>query len=66
MQRNGTFPGAAGAGTPHVRTVADPSLPPEGYHLVIDDEGISIVYDEAENRLHTAKAIMALTMGGRG
>ena len=32
---------------------------------VIDDERISIVYDEAENRLHTAKAIMALTMGGR-
>jgi len=29
---------------------------------VIDDENISIVYDEAENRLHTAKAIMALTM----
>jgi ornithine carbamoyltransferase len=26
----------------------------------------SVVYDEAENRLHTAKAIMALTMGGRG
>ncbi|MBI5486268.1 MAG: ornithine carbamoyltransferase [Deltaproteobacteria bacterium] len=25
----------------------------------------SIVYDEAENRLHTAKAVMALTMGGR-
>ncbi len=25
----------------------------------------SIVYDEAENRLHTAKSIMALTMGGR-
>jgi ornithine carbamoyltransferase len=32
---------------------------------IIDDENISIVYDEAENRLHTAKAIMALTMGGR-
>ena len=32
---------------------------------VIDDENISIVYDEAENRLHTAKAVMALTMGGR-
>lgn len=32
---------------------------------IIDDESISIVYDEAENRLHTAKAIMALTMGGR-
>jgi len=29
---------------------------------VIDNEDISIVYDEAENRLHTAKAIMALTM----
>lgn len=26
----------------------------------------SIVYEEAENRLHTAKAVMALTMGGRG
>ncbi len=32
---------------------------------VIDDETISIVYDEAENRLHTAKAVMALTMAGR-
>ena len=29
---------------------------------VIDDENISVVYDEAENRLHTAKAIMSLTM----
>jgi ornithine carbamoyltransferase len=25
----------------------------------------SIVFDEAENRMHTIKAIMALTMGGR-
>ena len=24
----------------------------------------SVVFDEAENRLHTAKALMALTMGG--
>jgi len=31
----------------------------------IIDGPASIVYDEAENRLHTAKAIMALTMGGR-
>jgi len=31
---------------------------------VIDDERFSVIYDEAENRLHTAKAIMALTMGG--
>jgi ornithine carbamoyltransferase len=29
---------------------------------VIDDQNISVVFDEAENRLHTAKAIMALTM----
>ncbi|GAB4366186.1 MAG: ornithine carbamoyltransferase [Calditrichia bacterium] len=29
---------------------------------ILDDPRISIVYDEAENRLHTAKAIMALTM----
>ncbi|MBN1283635.1 MAG: ornithine carbamoyltransferase [Proteobacteria bacterium] len=32
---------------------------------VIDDPLHSIIYDEAENRLHTAKAIMALTMGGK-
>ncbi len=25
----------------------------------------SVVYDEAENRLHTSKAVMAITMGGR-
>lgn len=29
---------------------------------VIDNPNISVVYDEAENRLHTAKAIMSLTM----
>ncbi len=29
---------------------------------IIDNPEISIVYDEAENRLHTAKAIMSLTM----
>jgi ornithine carbamoyltransferase len=26
----------------------------------------SVVYDEAENRMHTGKALMALTMGGYG
>ena len=29
---------------------------------IIDNPDISVVYDEAENRLHTAKAIMAMTM----
>ena len=29
---------------------------------IIDNNDISIVYDEAENRLHTAKSIMSLTM----
>lgn len=32
---------------------------------VIDSDKWSIIYDEAENRLHTAKSIMALTMGGK-
>ena len=31
---------------------------------VIDGQH-SIIYDEAENRLHTAKAVMTLTMGNR-
>ena len=31
---------------------------------VIDNEKWSIIYDEAENRLHTGKAIMAALMGG--
>ena len=31
---------------------------------VIDDPKYSIIYDEAENRLHTAKAVMAATMRG--
>ena len=39
-----------------------------GYEVTDDviDGPQSVVYDEAENRLHTAKAIMALTMGGKG
>jgi len=43
-------------------------LPADRNYEVTDDviDGPqSVVFDEAENRLHTAKAIMALTMGGR-
>ena len=38
-----------------------------GYEVTDDviDGPQSVVFDEAENRLHTAKAIMALTMSGR-
>jgi len=39
-----------------------------GYEVTdeVIDGPQSVVYDEAENRLHTAKALMALTMGGKG
>lgn len=42
------------------------ALPADRNHEVtdeiLDNPDISVVFDEAENRLHTAKAIMALTM----
>jgi ornithine carbamoyltransferase len=44
------------------------ALPADRTREVVDsviDGPASIIYDEAENRIHTAKAVMALTMGGR-
>ena len=44
------------------------ALPADRNHEVEDeviDGPRSVVYDEAENRLHTAKAVMTLLMGGR-
>jgi N-acetylornithine carbamoyltransferase len=44
-------------------------LPADRNYEVTDeviDGPQSVVYDEAENRLHVQKALMALTMGGRG
>lgn len=44
------------------------ALPADRGNEVVDsviDGDASIIYDEAENRIHTAKAVMALTMGGR-
>jgi hexosaminidase len=54
------LPGAAGAGTPHIRTVADPSLPTEGYQLAIDDEGIAIAASSPAGALQATTTIRQL------
>ena len=36
------LPGTATAAAPHIRTVADPAQPVEGYHLAIDATGVTI------------------------
>lgn len=55
-------------GITHKDSVYMHALPADRGKEVVDsviDGDKSIIYDEAENRLHTAKAVMALTMGGR-
>lgn len=47
------LPAAARPDAPHVRTIADPALPPEGYHLAIDAAGITIA---ASTRLGALQA----------
>jgi ornithine carbamoyltransferase len=37
----------------------------EADNELVDDPEVSWLYDQAENRLHSQKAILALTMGGR-
>lgn len=60
--------------TEKMMSLADPdvmymhALPADRKNEVEDsviDGPHSIVYDEAENRIHTAKAVMTLTMGGK-
>jgi len=55
-----------GLAKPHVKYMH--ALPADRGNEVtpgVIDSDAAIIYDEAENRLHTAKAIMGLTMGGR-
>lgn len=55
-------------GTVSDRCIYMHALPADRNNEVEDaviDGKWSVVYDEAENRLHTSKAVMALTMGGR-
>ncbi|MBN2220683.1 MAG: ornithine carbamoyltransferase [Vallitaleaceae bacterium] len=52
----------------HPEVIYMHALPADRGNEVEDEiiDGIhSVVFDEAENRLHTAKAVMLLTMGGR-
>lgn len=58
------LPGTARAGAPHVRTVADPALPVEGYHLSIDATGITLAASSPLGALQATTTIRQLLPTG--
>jgi hexosaminidase len=54
------LPGTPSATAPHIRTVADPSLPTEGYDLAIDAAGITIAASGPLGALQAATTIRQL------
>ncbi len=54
------LPGPAGTGAPHIRTVADPALADEGYHLAIDPTGFTIAASSSSGALQATTTIRQL------
>ncbi len=58
------LPAAARRGAPHIRTIHDPALPPEGYHLAIDATGITIAASGPPGALQATTTIRQLLPAG--
>ena len=54
------LPGAAGAAAPHIRTIADRSMPVEGYRLAIDPSGITITASSPLGALQATTTVRQL------
>ena len=54
------LPGTSSGAAPHIRTVADPSLPPEGYHLAIGSDGLTIAASTSLGALQATTTIRQL------